>query len=232
MPYWAPEGLDGGRRPQAAGCPDRRPSPRRNLSLDWVGLPHRDRAAGPRPGRRALHPQRGVPGPLGRTQRPLPPHRRQELPPPAGRGHHRDVRGYGAPRRPPDRSSSRVRRTRTRRHRMRSTSWPARPRRQTRYQPCRSRKMPDPRATLQPEIAKNKATLEAQVGRRRPLSPGPRRTLAHRADALLPTTSTRPVEGAGTSPIWGRRVEEGERTGRNRGGIGEARERTSVRRVP
>ena len=53
-----------------------------------------------RPHRRALHPQRGLPAPLGGPRRPLPPHRPQAVPPPPGRRPRARLRSLRAPRRP------------------------------------------------------------------------------------------------------------------------------------
>ena len=61
----------------------RRPRDRRDPALGRRPRPARPRPLRPR--RRARDAERGVPHPLGRTQRPLPRHRRQALPPPRRR---------------------------------------------------------------------------------------------------------------------------------------------------
>ena len=53
-----------------------------------------------RPHRRAVHPQRRIPGPLGRPQRQVPPHRQQAAPPSDSRRSHPRLRGPGTARRP------------------------------------------------------------------------------------------------------------------------------------
>ena len=52
------------------------------------------------PRRRAVHPQRGLPTPLGRPRRPLPPHRPQTVPPPPRRRPRARLRGVRAGGRP------------------------------------------------------------------------------------------------------------------------------------
>ena len=67
--------------------------------LRYGGRPRslRPRPVGPR--RRAVDPKRGVPHAVGRAQRPHPPHRRQDVPPPGGRRPQPDLRDDGAVRR-------------------------------------------------------------------------------------------------------------------------------------
>jgi transcriptional regulator with XRE-family HTH domain len=53
-----------------------------------------------RPGRRAQHPQRGLPDPLGRPRRPPAPHRAQTVPPPRRRRPEPELRNHAPARRP------------------------------------------------------------------------------------------------------------------------------------